>query len=266
MTRPSLLAANAVFALALALAATTSAETLRPLVTEDVNTLADSELEVQLAVEVLSDFASPVQPLDGSLVRAPVLGVNFGLGGRTEIQTRLPLRQFFHPTEAPSRSATGDLTIATKVRIFGGSGVVPGLGARMVVKLPNLNETSAIGTDETDVTVELLTGIAIAGASIQANLGYAILGDPAVTASQNDKVVLGAGFFLPVGRFDLGADLHGIRWGDSTRDDEWTALAGAATPVGSFRIDAGAGVASRGGDHSFYFTAGAGTVIKLRRR
>jgi hypothetical protein len=241
-----------------------SAETKRPLVTEDVDTLDDGEVEIQVALEGVREFRSPTGALTGPLLRAPILGVNLGMGGRTEIQVRAPLRQRFDPDQDRARSASGDLTLATKVRLFGGRGIWPGLGLRALVKLPNVSEETGIGTDETDLTLELLAGIDLAGAAVALSAGYAILGDPTRAASQNDKLVLGGGFILPVGLLELAADLHGVRWGDRTAPDEWTGLAGLAGRIGPLRLDVAAGVASREAERSLLFTAGAGTSFHLR--
>jgi hypothetical protein len=247
-----------------AVAAMVRGETLRPLVTEDLSTLGDRELEIQLAVDVATDWPSPVAPVEGRLVRAPVLGLNFGLGERTELQLRLPLRQWYSPRGLDTSSATGDPTIATKVRFFGGRGVLPGLGGRVQVTLPMVDAGTLIATHETDVRLELLAGLDLGGALVAINAGYALLGDPDAAGRQDRKVVLGAGLFLPLGLLDVGADLHGQLWGEG-RPDEWTAIAGVARQVGPLRLDAGAGMGSRDARRSFRFTAGAGWVLSLGR-
>jgi len=95
--------ASAPIALFLGLGEHGPAQTRRPLVTEEVETRADGTLEVQLAAEVRDDFHSPASSLRGRLVRAPVVGVNLGLGDRAELQLRAPLRQFFGPRAAEPR-------------------------------------------------------------------------------------------------------------------------------------------------------------------
>lgn len=239
-----------------ALPHTARGQTRRPLVTEDVDTLEDGHLEVQLAVELVQDFASPTRPFSGSLLRAPVVGLNFGVGNRAELQLRAPLRQRFAPDGFDVRSATGDVTLATKLRLFGGRGLWPGVGFRALVKLPNISESTGIATDETDVTLELLGGIDIGGASLAASLGLAILGDPRTLASQNDKLTYGVGVLLPLGLFDIAGDLHGAAFGDDGASDVWSALLGGASSVGPLRFDAAVGVLSQGSQQTTQIRAG----------
>ena len=249
---------------ALCLAASAHAETLRPLVTEDVETLGDDQLEVQMAIEAVSDYRSPTRDENGPLLRLPVVAINYGLGDRAEVQLRAPLFVSFSPQDRQTSHGTGDLTVATKVRFFGGRGVRPGLGARCLVKLPNLPETTGIGSDETDVTLELLTGLELGGTAVAANVGLAILGNPQANSSQIDKLVLGAGAILPLGLIDVAGDLHALVGnGDDAIPDEWSALVGGAHDLGSCRLDAGLGIVSRAGERSFAFSVGATLYFDL---
>jgi hypothetical protein len=250
-------------ALCSCLAASAGAETLRPLVTEDVETLEDGMLEAQIAVEAVTDFQSPFTDAHGPLLRFPVLAVNYGLGDRAEVQVRAPLYVSFSPDDLPSQHGSGDLTVATKVRFFGGRGW-PGLGARCLIKLPNLPETTGIGSDETDVTLELLTGLELGGTAVAANVGLAILGNPLAHSAQVDKLVLGAGAVLPLGLLDVAGDLHAVLGGgDEAIPDEWSALVGGARDIGDCRLDAGLGIVSRAEERSFALTFGATLLFDL---
>lgn len=233
-------------------------QTLRPLITEDAATLPDRALEMSFAVEWLRSFQSPTQAVRGPLLRLPILGINYGVGDRVELQLRAPLRQRFSPDDGMEgvRAATGDATIATKFRLFGG-GIVPALATRALIKLPNISESSGIGTDETDVTLELLASVDLAGVRVVASVGVAILGDTEVPSSQNDKLTYGFGALIPLGLFELAADVHGLRFGDAGAADEWSALAGLASRVGPVRFDASAGVLSQSGHRSLQLAAGA---------
>ena len=190
-----------------------------------------------------------------------ILGVNFGIGSRAELQLRVPLRQRFDPDDGDVRSATGDLAIATKFHFYGWS--TGGLGARLVVKLPNISESTGIATDETDVHLEVLGDFRLGPIQLLTNAGIAILGDPALPSSQNDKFIFGAALLLPLGEFELGVDFHGLVAGDGGAPDNWSALGGLSWHTGPVTLDGAAGLYAQDSEDSFLATVGISTTFGI---
>jgi len=236
-------------------------QTRRPLVTEDVEVLEDGQTELQVAFDLEQDFVSPSDATQGLLVRVPVVGVNHGVGDRAELQLRLPAVQYFAPGGYDSSTSVGDITLATKLRLAGGGGIWPGLGARVQVELPTSSADHGVGTGGINVRLELLLGIDLAGASIATNLGLGVLADPERSSGRANALLYGLGFLLPIHRFEIGADLNG-RAKDS--GDRWSALGAIATHFGSVRVDAAGGLSSTAGERSLLFTAGATFQFRFR--
>src|SRR5215217_1119199 len=81
MFKPSLIA----LVMAVTLAAPAAAQQ-RPLVTEDPETIGSGLILFEGGFDVQSDLFYPVSGLEGNLLRAPTLGLSFGLSSIAELQ------------------------------------------------------------------------------------------------------------------------------------------------------------------------------------
>ncbi|MGE3508362.1 MAG: hypothetical protein AB7N65_05715 [Vicinamibacterales bacterium] len=176
----------------------------RPLVTEDPEPIGEGRILLEGGLEVTRTQKYPVSGLEGRLVRLPLLGVSIGISPIAELQFDMPLYDRLSIRQrnpAPlsnlvtatgsHTSDTGDLVVATKVRLVAEGVGHPALSLRFGTKLPNASNESGLGLDTTDFFGSVLLGKTVQSIRIVANGGFAILSDPTVGHRQNDVVTYG---------------------------------------------------------------------------
>ncbi len=92
---------------------------------------------------------------------------------------------------------SGDMELGSAGRLLAVKGVE--LWMDWVVKLPNADNTTRLGTDETDFTSSAMVRYATDAWWAQASFGLAILGNPLMFANQDDAAVLYASAGGPLG-------------------------------------------------------------------
>lgn len=265
------------------LTATPVAAQQRPLVTEDPEVIGAGLILLEGGFDYSRDILFPASGLQGNLLRAPTLGVSFGISSIAELQVdggfynRLtitnrgvgpaPLASQLTFTGASTRSVE-DLVVATKIRLVSETPGHPAFGIRFATKLPNASNESGLGLDTTDFHVQGLIGKTVQSIRIVGNFGLGILGDPTRGDNQNDVLTYGVSVARAVREgLEVVGELNGR---SNTRsgtppvgtESRATMRAGGRFTRGTVRLDAGIllGVTSR--DPGFGFTAGATYVFK----
>jgi hypothetical protein len=179
----------------------------RPLVTEDPETIGAGRVLLEGGIDYNRDVFFPASGLTGNLLRAPLVGVSFGLSSIAELQIDGGLFNSLSVTErrpAPladmldfdgnNTSDVEDIVIATKVRLLAEGTRRPSLGFRFATKLPNASNENGIGLDTTDFYVMGLGAKTVRSIRVVGNVGLGILGDPTRGDRQNDVLAYGLSF------------------------------------------------------------------------
>ena len=176
----------------------------RPLVTEDPEVVGAGRVLLEGGIDYGRDVLFPASGLTGNLLRAPLIGLSFGLSSIAELQIDGGLFNSLSITdqrEAPlsgmldvtgdSTSDVEDIVVATKVRVLNEGATRPAIGVRLATKLPNASNESGLGLDTTDFYVSGLFAKTIQSIRVVGNLGLGILGDPTRGDAQNDVLAYG---------------------------------------------------------------------------
>ena len=273
--------ATAVAVLLLTLSAAADAQQ-RPLATEDPENVGAGLILIEGGVDVQRSLFYPVSGLEGHLLRAPVLGVSFGVGTVAELQidggfyNRLNITS---RTPAPLSSHldfTGDQTtdvedivVGTKIRLVSEGPSRPAFGLRFATRLPNAGNESGLGLDTLEFNVSALVGKTVRSMRVVGNAGLAILGDPTRGDQQGDLLTYGLSFARAVRQgVEIVGEVNG-RYAATYDDDtppgaESRAIMrfGGRVTTGTVRFDAGALVGLTSRDPSIGFTAGFTWVFR----
>ena len=264
-------------------AATPAAAQQRPLVTEDPEVIGAGLVLLEGGFDHSRDILFPASGLQGNLLRAPTLGVSFGISSIAEIQldgglyNRLTIKnRGVGPAPLAGQlnftgdktSAVEDLVIATKIRLATETPGRPAIGLRFATKLPNASNESGLGLDTNDFHVQALFGKTVQSIRVVGNVGLGILGDPTRGDNQNDVLLYGVSVARAVREgIEVVGELNGranTRSGGAPvgTESRATMRVGGRITRGTVRLDAGIllGVTSR--DPGFGFTAGATYVFK----
>src|SRR5215831_12021124 len=219
-------ASKLLFLLVLALGAGCAQAQQRPLITEDVDIITPGSLRIQAGVDFMQRARYPVSGLEGDLTRAPVIGVSIGLAPNVEVQV-MGVGQNFLSINSRSRSSiplnlapdanstndTGDFTLWTKIKLRNEGARMPSIGFRFGVELPNSNQATGIGLNQTNAYGQILLGKKFghnARVNTFGNLGIGILGVPNQSFAQNDVLTYGlAGIFRLDKTFSLVGEVNG---------------------------------------------------------
>ena len=264
-------------------AAAPAAAQQRPLVTEDPEVIGAGLVLLEGGFDHSRDILFPASGLQGNLLRAPTLGVSFGISSIAEIQldgglyNRLTIKnRGVGPAPLAGQlnftgdktSAVEDIVIATKIRLATETPGRPAIGLRFATKLPNASNESGLGLDTTDFHVQALFGKTVQSIRVVGNVGLGILGDPTRGDNQNDVLLYGVSVARAVREgIEVVGELNGranTRSGGAPvgTESRATMRVGGRITRGTVRLDAGIllGVTSR--DPGFGFTAGATYVFK----
>jgi hypothetical protein len=198
----------------------------RPLITEDVDIIPPGSLRIEAGVDFMQRARYPVSGLTGDLTRAGVIGISIGLAPNVEIQIEGVAQNFLSinsrgPSAIPlqlapnanSANDTGDFTLATKVKLRAETQRGPSIGFRFGVQLPNSNQATGIGLNQTNAFGQVLIGKKFGRngrVNTFGNLGIAILGAPTATFVQNDVLTYGlAGIVRLDKTFSLAGEVNG---------------------------------------------------------
>ena len=263
--------------------ATPAAAQQRPLVTEDPEVIGAGLILVEGGFDYGQDVLYPLSGLQGNLLRAPTLGLSFGISSIAELQidggfyNRLSVT---HRGVGPAPLAgqldfTGDTThdvedivLATKIRIVGETAGHPAFGLRFATRLPNAGNESGLGLDTTDFHAQVLVGKTVQSIRFVGNFGLGILGDPTRGDNQNDVFDYGFSVARAVREgIEVVGEINGranTRSGTPPVGTESRSLVriGGRVTRGTVRIDAGILLGITARDPGFGFTAGATYVFK----
>ena len=198
----------------------------RPLITEDVDIISPGSMRIQAGVDFMQRQRYPVSGLEGDLTRAGVLGVTIGLAPNVEVQIQGVAQNFLSinsrtrssiPLEiaaaANSTHDTGDFTLWTKIKLRNETANWPSLGFRFGVQLPNSNQATGIGLNQTNAYGQLLLGKKFgqnARVNTFANLGIGIINAPTQNFTQNDVFTYGLASIIRLDKmFSLVGEVNG---------------------------------------------------------
>src|ERR1044071_8337067 len=132
----------------------------RPLITEDVDIIKPGVIRIESGFEFLQNQKFPLSGLRGDLTKLADTRLSFGLAPNVEFQLEWTLQNFLSidgrgPSAVPLRlganaadtNDVGDVTLWMKMKLRNESKIVPAVGFRFGVQLPNSNESLGIGTN-----------------------------------------------------------------------------------------------------------------------
>ena len=198
----------------------------RPLLTEDVDIIPPGTIRIEAGIDFLQDAKFPASGLTGDLTRVGVIGVNIGFAPNVEFQVEGVAQNFLSintrtPGAIPLSIApganttndTGDFTLWAKIKLRSETKRGPSFGFRFGVQLPNSNQSTGIGLNQTNAFGSILVGKKFGRDgrfNTFGNLGIAILTAPTELFSQNDVVTYGvAGIFRINRQFSLAGEVNG---------------------------------------------------------
>lgn len=254
----------------------------RPLVTEDPETIGPGLILFEGGFDVQREVFFPVSGLEGDLLRAPTLGLSFGLSSIAELQidgglynrlnvnarSAAPLSSMLD-FSGDSTSDFEDIVVATKIKVLSETPGRPAIGVRFATKLPNASNENGIGLDTTDFYATMLIGKTVQSIRLVGNAGLGILGDPTRGDRQGD--VLQYGFSVARALLQ-GVEIVGEINGRLQPQDDDSAppgsdsraamRVGARFTKGTVRFDGGLILGMTSRDPSFGFTAGLTWVFR----
>ena len=225
----------------------------RPLKTDDAEILGTGRIRAEVGIEFLQGQRYSLSGLRGDLTRLGVTAIQVGAGEFAEFQISGVMQDFLSisgrtaPVVAPGFSGDstndyGNLVLGTKLKFAGEKGKRPAIAFKFAVELPNANQGSGLGTDETEFYSSLLFKKHFGRTQILADIGLAILGSPVTAASQTDSLTYGVAAIVPVhGSMNLVAEVSG-RQGPPHRignENKSQVRAGIQFRTGAIRWDAG---------------------------
>ena len=257
----------------------------RPLATEDPEPIGSVRILIEAGVDFARDQHYPVSGLSGNLLKAPTIGLSFGLSSIAELQIDGAVYQRLDIAErrptAPLASlltVTGnytsdvdDIVVATKIRLVPEGPGRPAVGIRFATKLPDASNENGLGLDTTDFYGSLLGAKTVQSVRLVVNLGGAILADPTVGNRQNDVLTYGVSLARALTE---GAEVVGefngrvsTRTGEAFPGSESRSLLkfGARYTRGTVRVDAGVFFGLTRLDPTIGFTAGGTFVFNAFR-
>jgi len=219
------LCAASVLSLLLGLGLTAHAQQ-RPLLTEDVDIIPTGTMRLETGIDFLQSAKFPASGLTGDLTRVGVIGVSIGFAPNVEFQIEGVAQNYLSINTrgasaiplslAPgvnSTNDTGDFILWTKFKLRSETRRGPALGFRFGVQLPNSNQATGIGLNQTNAFGSILIGKKFGHAgrfNTFGNLGIAILTAPTQLFSQNDLLTYGAaGIFRLNRQFSVAGEVNG---------------------------------------------------------
>src|SRR5438876_3718756 len=198
----------------------------RPLITEDVDIIPPGSLRISAGVDFVQKARYPVSGLTGDLTRAGVIGISIGLSPNVEVQLEGVAQNFLSinsrgpsaislnvPAGANSTNDVGDFTLWTKIKLRNETALLPSLGFRFGVQLPNSNQGRGLGLNQTNAYGQVLFGKKFgqnARVNMFGNLGIGILTAPTGLFSQNDVLTYGfAGIVRLNKQFNFAGEVNG---------------------------------------------------------
>ena len=198
----------------------------RPLITEDVDIIPPGSMRIEAGVDFMQRARYPVSGLEGDLTRAGVIGINIGLSPNVEVQIEGVAQNFLAinsrgPSAIPLNIAagansthdTGDFTLATKIKLRSETRHWPSFGFRFGVQLPNSNQATGIGLNQTNAFGQVLIGKKFGHdgrVNTFGNLGIAILTAPTSLFSQNDVLTYGLAGIVRINKqFSIAGEVNG---------------------------------------------------------
>jgi hypothetical protein len=193
----------------------------RPLQTDDAELLQVGRVRASIGAEFLQNQRYTLSGLQGDLTRLGVAAIHVGVGDYAEFQLSgvfqnvLSISRRTEPIVPPvisgdSTSAFGNLILGTKLKFAGEKGARPAIAFKFAVELPNTNQATGLGNDETEFYSSLLFKKHLGRSQILAELGFAILGSPIAAARQADPLTYGVAAIVPVHRsLNLVAEING---------------------------------------------------------
>jgi hypothetical protein len=185
--------------------ATPAAAQQRPLVTEDPEPIGAGRILIEAGLDVSHDQQYPVSGLRGNLLRAPTIGLSFGISSIAEFQldgggfNRLSIHERNAAPLSNMVTVTSNIThdvedvvVGTKIRLRAEGPGHPALAVRFATRLPNAQNETGLGLDTTDFSMALLGAKTVQSLRVVGNIGFAILGDPTDGNRQNDVLIYGA--------------------------------------------------------------------------
>jgi hypothetical protein len=226
MTRlRSLVNSVAVATLTLVCAAGVQAQQ-RPLLTEDVDIIPPGSMRFEAGVDFVQRARYPVSGLSGDLTRAGVIGINIGFAPNVEFQIEGVAQNFLSINDrglsviplnlaagANSTHDTGDFTLWAKIKLRNETRNWPSFGFRFGVQLPNSNQATGIGLNQTNAFGQVLVGKKFgrnARVNLFGNLGVGILTAPTQNFTQNDVITYGFAGIVRIDKtFSLVGEVNG---------------------------------------------------------
>lgn len=225
----------------------------RPIKTDDAEILETGRVRAEIGFEYLIDQQYSLSGLRGDLMRIGVAAIHVGAGEFAEFQISGVVRDYLsissrsEPVVPPeisgdSTSDFGNMVLGAKFKLMGEKAKRPALAFKFAVELPNANQGSGLGTDETAFYSSLLFKKHFGRTQILADLGFAILGSPVLPGRQTDPMTYGVAAIVPVHRnVNLVAEVNG-RQGPSNRignENKSQVRAGVQFRAGNIRWDVG---------------------------
>lgn len=193
----------------------------RPLRTPDAEILPPGTLRLAVGVDFLQAADFPLSGLSGDLTAVGVLQLRLAVGGRAEVQLEGTAQNFLQVNRqvpAPVRPQltgndsthdVGDFSLWTKLRLLS-EHRRPALAFRFGFEMPNSDQSRGIGTNTTNVYASLIAEKHWGRVKTFGQAGLGILQAPNAQYSQNDVLVYGGAFVVPVTpRVSLAGEVAG---------------------------------------------------------
>jgi hypothetical protein len=208
----------------------------RPLDTQDPEPIGEGRVLVEGGISAAHDQFYPLSGLTGDLWQLPLLGLDFGISSRADLQLTGGPYNYLSITDrqtAPlaglvtttgdSSHAVEDITIGAKIRFVAETARRPGIGFRFATRLPNAKHRSGMGQETTDFGAAVLVGKTVQSLRVVGNLGFTIMSEPLDAAKQNDVLTYGWSLaYALTPKLDIVGDVNG-----------WASTRAGAAPSGT---------------------------------
>ncbi len=241
-----------------------SAANLRPLTTIDARTLPKGRVAFRFGGSYSEDKWFPFEGRSTHRHEAELPSADLMAGLADNIEADLIYSGIYRNSEHFSWDwGSGDLTIMGKARIWKETSNIPTISLAISTKLPNADYNKRFGTNEFDFFALLLLSKYVKKASIFANAGLGILGNPLTANSQDDIFAYAVGFSYPLNRYLIFmVDVSG--WAVSSYGNNYSkATVGLQWQMGAFRLDFGSRVGLNEQSENWALIGGVTYILKF---